>query len=85
MNLIRLNKRNINISPEYCINRCQQELDNTHLTWCSYMNTTKNDFRFIHLLNGTLEEKIGTLNQNKMNEFIRKEEESALSFSPYNL
>ena len=67
MNLIRLNfKRNINISPEYCIKQCQQELDNTHLTWCRYMNK-ENDFRFTHLLKGTLEEKIGTLNQIKMN------------------
>ena len=83
--IIRLNfKRNINISPEYCIKQCQQELDNTHLTWCSYMNK-ENDFRFTHLLNGTLEEKIGTLNQIKMNELTRKEEKKTLWSSPYNL
>ena len=33
-----------------------------------------NDFEFLHLLNGTLEEKIGTLNQIKIYEFRREEE-----------
>ena len=78
MNLLRFNfKRNMNISPESCIKQCQQELNNSHLTWCSYMNK-ENYFRFIHLFNGTLEEKIGTFNQTKMNELIRKEERKTL-------
>ena len=34
----------------------------------------ENDFKFIHLLNGTLEEKNGTLNQMKINELRREEE-----------
>ena len=78
MNLIRFNfKRNMNISPEYCIKQCQQELNNPHLTWCRYMKKEQ-DFRFIHLLNGTLEEKIGTFNQIKMNELKRKGERKTL-------
>ena len=59
----------MNISPEYCIKQCQQELDNIHLTWCNCM-TKENDLRFTHLLNGTLEEKFRTLNQIKKNELI---------------
>ena len=78
MNLIRFNfKRNMNISPEYCIKQCQQELNNSHLTWCSHINK-ENNFRSIQLLNGTLEEKIGTFNQIKMNELKRKEERQTL-------
>ena len=85
MNLIRFNfKRNMNISPEYCIKQCQQELNNFHLNWCSHMNK-ENGFIFIHLLNGTLEEKIWTFNQIKMNELKRKEEKKTLWSSPYNL
>ena len=74
MNVLKSNfKRNINISQEYCIKQCKEELNNTHLTWCPIMNK-ENDFKFIHLLNGTLEEKIGTLNQMKINELRREEE-----------
>ena len=61
MNILKSNfKRNKRIVPEYCINTCKKELNNTHLTWCEKINK-ENDFRYTHLLNGTLEEKIGTL------------------------
>ena len=33
-----------------------------------------NDYKFLHLLNGALEEKNGTLIQIKINEFRRQEE-----------
>ena len=57
MNVLKSNfKRNINVSQEYCIKQCKEELDNTHLTWCHIMNK-ENYFKFIHLLNETLEEK----------------------------
>ena len=78
MNILKSNfKRNMNIHIEYCIKECKQELDNTHLTWCNIINKN-NDFRFTHLLNGTLEEKIGTLNQIKFNELTRSEERKTL-------
>ena len=68
MNILKSNfRRNKNINIEYCIKECKQELDNTHLTWCNLINK-KNDFGFTHLLNGTLEEKKGTLNQIKLKE-----------------
>ena len=71
MNYLKSNfKRNKQISPEYCINECKRELDNSHLTWCEKINKEE-DFRFIHLLKGTLEEKIGTLNQIKLNGLVR--------------
>ena len=74
MNLLKSNfKRNLNINQEYCIKKCKKQLDNAHLTWCETMNK-ENDFRFLHLLNGTLEEKIGTLNQIKLKESIRVED-----------
>ena len=65
INIIIFNfKRSMAISPEYCIKQCQQQLNNSHLTLCSYMNKEK-DFRCIHLLNGTLEEKMEILTKIK--------------------
>ena len=58
------------MNNEYCVKQCQKELDNSHLTWCDSLNR-ENDFSFIHLLNGTLEEQKGTLKQIKLNESIR--------------
>jgi hypothetical protein len=43
------------------------------LTWCEKINK-ENDFRYIHLLNGTLEEKLETLKPFKSNEARRNEE-----------
>ena len=68
MNPIKNNfKRNMIMNTEYCIKSCQKELDNQHITWCDKMNEEK-DFRFEHLLNGTLQEKVQTLKQIKLNE-----------------
>ena len=78
MNFLKSNfKRNIHIYNEYCIKKCQKDLDNSHLTWCDSINK-ENNFRFIHLLNGTLKEKIGTLKQIKLNESIRFAERKTL-------
>ena len=52
---------------------CQQLIDNEHLIWCSKMNS-ENDFRYSHILNGNLEEKIKTLEQIKHNEKRRNTE-----------
>ena len=74
MNNLKSNfKRNIRINPEYCISSCKKELNNNHLTWCEKINK-ENDFRYIHLLNGTLEKKLETLKQIKSNETRRNEE-----------
>ena len=55
------------MKQEYCIKSCQKELDNQHITWGDKINEDK-DFRFWHLLNGTLQEKVQTLKQIKLNE-----------------
>ena len=58
MNPINKNfNRNINIKQKYCIESCQKELDNQHITWCDKMNEDK-DFRFEQLLNETTQERI---------------------------
>ena len=58
--------RNINMKQEYCIKSCQKELDNQHINWCDKMNEDK-DFRFEHLLNGTLQQRAHTLKHIKLN------------------
>ena len=74
MNNLKSNfKRNNRINPEYCISSCKKEFDNNHLTWCEKINK-ENDFRYIHLLNGNLEEKLETLKQIKSNESMQNEE-----------
>ena len=69
--------RNGNIKEELCISSCKQIIDNEHLTWCDKLNS-KNDFRYSHILNGNLEEKIKTLEQIKSNEKRRNKEKSSL-------
>ena len=62
--------RNIKMKQEYCITACKKEIDNEHITWCSKINE-ENSYRFEHLLNGTLQEKIQTLKKKRSNEKIR--------------
>ena len=70
MNPIKKNfTRTINMKQEYCIKSCQKELDNQHITWCDKMNEDK-IFRFEHLLNGTLQERVLTLKPIKLNDKI---------------
>ena len=74
MNPIKKNfERNMKMTQEYCIKTCQQELNNEHITWWSKINS-ESDFKYEQLLNGTLQEKIQTLKQIKMNEKIRNGE-----------
>ena len=61
------------MKPETCVKTCGKEIDNKHLTWCEKLNFEK-DYRFSHLLNGNLKEKLDTLKQIKHNEFRRNEE-----------
>ena len=76
INYVKSNiKINIQISPEYSINDSKNLYFNNHLTWCEKINKEE-DFRFIHLLNGTLEEKIGTLNQIKLNGLVRLKDQT---------
>ena len=52
---------------------------NTHLTWCTKKIKKENDFRYIHLLNGTLEEKLETLKQIKSNDSMKNEDRKPCS------
>ena len=61
------------VDNPYCISSYKRELDNNHLTWCEKINK-ENNFRYIHLLNGTLEEKLETLKQIKSNESMINED-----------
>ena len=56
--------RNNKLKNEYCIPNCGKELDNEHLTWWSKLNT-ENEYKYIQLLNGPLNEKIETFKQIK--------------------
>jgi hypothetical protein len=51
------------MKQECCIKSFPKELDNQYITWCYKMNEDK-DFR----LNGTLQERIQTLKQIKLND-----------------
>ena len=74
MNPLKKNfERNTKMKQEFCIKSCKQELDNEHITWCNKMNVGS-DLKFEHLLNGTLQEKIQTMKQIKLNEKIRNSE-----------
>ena len=74
MNPLKKNfERNKNMKQEVCIKTCLKELDNQHLTWCDKMNKEQ-DFKFEHLLNGTLLEKIKTMKQIELNDKIRNAE-----------
>ena len=69
--------RNEYIKEKFCIESCQQKIDNEHLTWCAKLNS-ENEFKYSHILNGNLEEKIKTLKQIKSNEKRRNDEKSSL-------
>ena len=74
MNQIRENCQRIkNIAKEFCIEKCNQVLNNEHITWCPYLNES-NDYKYSHILNGDLNEKLEALKQIKENTRKRKEE-----------
>ena len=78
MNFLKLNySRNINMKPEFCVQSCQQIIDNEHLTWCEKLNS-EDDMNYSHLLNGNLMEKVQTLKQIKSNEKRRQDEKDSL-------
>ena len=54
---------------------CGKELDNEHLTWCHKMNT-ESDYKYLHLLNGTLNQNIETFKQINRNQEKRMENET---------
>ena len=64
------------LKNEYCLKDCGKELDNDHLTWCS--NLTENEYKYIKLLNGTLNKKIETFKQINLNKERRKEDNNTL-------
>ena len=58
MNEVQPNfSRNRTLKSEYCVKSCGEEIDYEHFTWCSIINTKK-EYKYTHLLNGTLREKI---------------------------
>ena len=74
MNPTRINfQRDINMKEEHCINQCKKVLNNEHITWCEYLNNP-NDFKYYHILNGDLNEKLETYKQIKSNNRRREEE-----------
>ena len=78
MNFLNVNySRNINMKPEFCVQSCQQIIDNEHLTWCEKLNS-EDDMKYSHLLNGNLMEKVQTLKQIKSNEKRRQDEKDSL-------
>ena len=74
MNKTRENfQRDTNMEEEFCIEKCNQVLNNEHITWCSYLNEI-NDYKYSHILNGDLNEKLEALKQIKENTRKRKED-----------
>ena len=75
MNLIKLNfSRNKILKSEVCIKIGQKEIDNEHLTFCKKLNSEK-DYRFSHILNRNLKEKIETLKKIEENEEDKRNKE----------
>ena len=76
MNPLKTNfSRNNKMKPEFCIEKCGKIIDNEHLTWCESLNSVT-DYKFSHLLNGNLKEKLNTLKQIKQNEERRRNKET---------
>ena len=69
-------QRDTNIKEEYCIKECKTILDNEHITLCQYLNE-ENYYKYSHILNGDLNEKVETLRQIQSNN--RKREEDSLT------
>ena len=73
MNPLKSNfKRNNKMEVEFCIKKFRTELDNEHLVWCKFINE-ESDYRYNDILNGNLQDKVGTFKQIQINEEIRKE------------
>ena len=65
--------RNSSTNSETCIKTCKIEIDNEHLTYCDKLNEGQ-DYRCLHILNGSFEEKIEILTQIKENENRRNKD-----------
>ena len=65
------------MKEDFCVQSCQQIIDNEHLTWCEKLNS-EDDMKYSHLLNGNLMEKVQTLKQIKSNEKRRQDEKDSL-------
>ena len=66
-------QRDSNIKEEFCRRQCNNILDNEHITWCPYLNEA-NDYKYSHILNGDLNDKLEAYKQIKENTRKRKEE-----------
>ena len=65
--------RDKNMKEEYCIKTCKNILNNEHITWCPYLNEAT-DYKYSHILNGDLNEKLEAYKQIKENTRRRKED-----------
>ena len=78
MNILKLNfTRNKSIVSTFCINSCKKELNNEHLVYCKELNGNSL-LRYEDILNGSLQDKVKTLNQLKLNEQNRNLEKETL-------
>ena len=59
--------------------KCNQVLSNEHILWCPYLNVI-NDYKYSHILNGDLNEKLEALKEIKEN--IRKRKEDSTPCDP---
>ena len=76
-------QRDSNMKEEFCITKCNQILNNEHITWCPYLNEGK-DYRYFHILNGDLNEKCEAFKQIKDNTRKRKEDSTPCDVDPLN-
>ena len=78
MNMLKSNfTRNKSINSTFCINSCKKELNNEHLVYCKESNGNSS-LRYENILNGSLQDKVETLNQVKLNEKKRNLEKETL-------
>ena len=72
MNQLSTNfKRNLKMSPSFCVPECKSILDNQHLVFCPTLNQNS-ETNYLKILNGNIQEKIEALKQTIENEKVRK-------------
>ena len=57
----------------YCVQQCNAELNNEHISWCKFMNKY-DKYKYFYILNGDESAKKGAFKQIKQNIRIREEE-----------
>ena len=78
MNILKSNfTRNKSIVSTFCINSCMKELNNEHFVYCKELNGNSL-LRYEDIQNGSLQDKVETLNQVKLYEKNRNLEKETL-------